>query len=1003
MKTPMKVAILHLSDLHFKSSNNTDLVRLVSQVSSSVRSHITECGKMIIVVSGDIAFSGQSSEYQVAKEFFENLQTELNQIIKVGRIQYIVVPGNHDCDFTRTNKLRDMAIQTINKSDEIHDDFSAPLLEVQTDFWEFASDLMRRSIDSQTSFSIDVPVLQDLSFRFDCYNTALLSTRHESKGGLIVPQNAFIDNSCKKKHVVFSVFHHGFSWLSSSTDKNNMTLFSTHIKKTTNFALYGHEHTNSSVSINDLIQNEHCYLVEAAELNHVDSGFNLLILDTSECLADVKNFSYNSECGCFKQDYNKIVSWDFAGDAFTVRDDYYSELQTIEAPFSHPMKNELLLNDIFVYPDLEHSFIKDKVEYDDYVDAEEVIHSTKSVFFIEGSAQSGKSSLLKKYFLDFDSQGKYPIFLHGSDIQHTNIDRVIKKSFKRQYSKGEYTLYEQADPGSKILLIDNIESSSLNYESIQTLIARYQQLFSKIIITCMPVEKVQDLLFDKETSLRMRIRALGFKKRDTLITKWHFIGTDPLTRDISEIEKQSKLVFDEITGMLGKQLVPSYPIFVLTMLQGLSATSTYDLSKTTYAYCYSIMITASLVRAGVDKTQVEELKSFLMGFAYYVYDKANSNVVPSDEFDLYYNEHKKLFIYNISLDKTIQYLQDANLLVKDCDDCYMFSYKYVYLFLVAEKISIKLTNGEANHIVVDLCNNIHDDTAANILIFLSYHSKSKLLIDELQIASLMPFDDTKELTLKVNDHIFGSLSDVVASLPTDNMIKDVDHNDYRTRKLEVQDRHTYNSTNIAEVDESELYMEFNKSVKIVRILGQIVRSQKSGFAKNDIMGLIKDAFSVTFRSIEYYHQLIVNGKSDIIDYFLEENSTKRYQLDKQQIIERVSKFLYVVLYRILLSCFSNLALSVGMTDKNGIYDEIAKDIDTPAAKLVAFTIKTYYGRLKFNELQELWDEFKDNQIALHILKLRVLSYVYNNNVSFQDKQKISQVCGLKLIAKKNKL
>lgn len=80
-----------------------------------------------------------------------------------------------------------------------------------------------------------------------------------------------------------------------------------------------------------------------------------------------------------------------------------------------------------------------------------------------------------------------------------------------------------------------------------------------------------------------------------------------------------------------------------------------------------------------------------------------------------------------------------------------------------------------------------------------------------------------------------------------------------------------------------------------------------------------------------------------------------------------------------------------------ISGDIADKIGSPAAKIITFTIKTIYGKMRLAELQDIVNEYKDNPVVLEIIKARVISYVYNNYVDFSTRQKIGQLCKLRLV------
>ena len=128
-----------------------------------------------------------------------------------------------------------------------------------------------------------------------------------------------------------------------------------------------------------------------------------------------------------------------------------------------------------------------------------------------------------------------------------------------------------------------------------------------------------------------------------------------------------------------------------------------------------------------------------------------------------------------------------------------------------------------------------------------------------------------------------------------------------------------------------------------------------------------------------------------------ENNKENPRLTSEMVRDRVEKVLSSLLYRICLGAFSTLSLSVGTQNMDEEFDQVASEIGTPAAKLVSFTIKSFYGPLKLSELSELVKEFEGNHLATHILKSRVLKYVYNNTITYQQKQQIGEICNLRLM------
>lgn len=87
--------ILHISDLHINSQKNFDrnvvLDPLIKRVEEDLEKSLQP---EIIIMSGDVAYSGKEKEYALAKTFFDKLLSTL----KLPAERLFIVPGNHDID-----------------------------------------------------------------------------------------------------------------------------------------------------------------------------------------------------------------------------------------------------------------------------------------------------------------------------------------------------------------------------------------------------------------------------------------------------------------------------------------------------------------------------------------------------------------------------------------------------------------------------------------------------------------------------------------------------------------------------------------------------------------------------------------------------------------------------------------------------------------------------------------------------------------------------------------
>ena len=269
------------------------------------------------------------------------------------------------------------------------------------------------------------------------------------------------------------------------------------------------------------------------------------------------------------------------------------------------------LPDIFIFPDLDplSDIKRSRIQY---MDSEELLENTiaERIIFLEGENQAGKTSLLRMLCLSLHQKGIYPIMVFGGEIKHYNISQQLKNLYKDQYQhkKFNYEQYTQLDRNKKVLLIDDFDKSPVSNEFKSKLLAQLLCNFEKIIVTTNIQMDVRSILLDlnnTENLKRFKILALGCRKRNALIEKWVRLGEDVITFNEQCFLDRVKDTYDNISTLLGQQLIPSYPIFILSLLQGLNQVlDKFETSQTSYAFCYNSLIISSLINSKMEKENI---------------------------------------------------------------------------------------------------------------------------------------------------------------------------------------------------------------------------------------------------------------------------------------------------------------------------------------------------------------------------------------------------------------
>lgn len=138
----MDLIITQLTDIHIKQESDLDnllqrtgsIVGAIFEVVRNVKETM-----LLICVTGDIAFSGTEEQYILAELFFDDIYEKITNRYQEIYVQFVFIPGNHDCDFTsKENKARATIIQSGEA--DMNDNITMEICtSIQTNYFDFVS------------------------------------------------------------------------------------------------------------------------------------------------------------------------------------------------------------------------------------------------------------------------------------------------------------------------------------------------------------------------------------------------------------------------------------------------------------------------------------------------------------------------------------------------------------------------------------------------------------------------------------------------------------------------------------------------------------------------------------------------------------------------------------------------------------------------------------------------------------------------------------------------
>lgn len=326
---------------------------------------------------------------------------------------------------------------------------------------------------------------------------------------------------------------------------------------------------------------------ESGPFQPTDSGeseFGILHIDIDSRNWRHEDFSWSHGAYTKIGDSGTQVLFDKSGRAASlqVTPEFMDVLNDTGAGFLHPRQQHLTLSDIYIYPDLKTRTLSARLRMPDDLpieiasaDVAKRILGRKRIV-ITGPDDCGKSAFAKTLFLDANSHfGRSCILLCGKKLKGEKpaeaFAAALENAIQQQYGPHASGRYAGLDTSDRVLIIDDWEDVPFNRTGRTEILNCARILFQSIILLA------DDIFLIEETSTRHQpapladfeivdIREFGFRLRGQMIRKWHDLG-NTFTEDEETRARQIAESTRMVDTAVGRNLLPSYPINILTLLQ----------------------------------------------------------------------------------------------------------------------------------------------------------------------------------------------------------------------------------------------------------------------------------------------------------------------------------------------------------------------------------------------------------------------------------------------------
>ena len=908
----MKILFLHLSDLHLKTENAVSVFHI-----EKILDTLRETGKfdrMIMILSGDISFSGKEEEYSVANK----LITAIFKLIKKkdvykGYINVICVPGNHDIDHGEM-PLSCTDLNKICKEHTYREHLNSELDKLNN-FFDFAH--RRKCFTSNALFDQRIIKYPEYKIEVNMINTAAFSIKRDEDKGMHYIDQASINllNTPTGADFVITVMHHSYDWyIDIQKDQLEKAIL---CKSSLLFA--GHEHRIGSkrFSYDD---NAYTFFHAGGALCENDdwskSEFEVSVLDTDTSKYSLHLYKWNQSQGQYETSTSTNVT-------LPSKPSVERKLTVTEA-FKENMTSSPLktlsnkIEDFYVFPRIETDSFEDSknkefVSIESFV--EEIVNQKR--ILLTGSNGCGKTALLKQLFLRL-SKEKCVVFCDIDTIKNKESRKIVKSNFEEIYGDNysDYERFKQLPPENKVLIIDDIDQiKSTDFEKYISSIADEFGLMifaTKNVIDLDMIERVKRALDSEQAITRYKITPFYADKREELIRKVVSIKNkkDPTINIDETVELLCKSIKQQ------KQYMTLAPEFIINFAEyycnNIGTVSSSD--STVFSKVFEANITAIFQKYQTKTMTVQRIYKLFSMLAYNVHFRKK---YPFDESDIIqivadYNKNAEDDLEAFSF---VEIINKTQMLTNDCGK-YKFANRNHLAYFVAREVNFLYNETgdekDLRYILANACFGINSD----ILLFISYITDNTRILQLFLALTQQLTDGWREFDLDNNVPTFLNIhkTQELDAPPSENALKESKEKEIKSEKESLDKLTTIDIYDYKEEDADLFINQVLRSLTLLTVISKSLPSFEHNMSGELRKAFVQEIYSLPNKIYGIWAEETDKGYKEMIEYLKENEQLEYNDLEPGKLSEVEIKF-QISAINLLLDIY-NLAVAFSTKDNS---------------------------------------------------------------------------------------
>lgn len=896
----MKVLIVHLSDMHFleeESFTENNVRAIINSLSDSIHNIYG----ILIIATGDLTYAGKSRQFEAVSSFFRELEEGIKKKYSIKKIDFVVVPGNHDVDYDVGNgDIKNSGLKEVCKNNSYDDILKYELMKLE-EFYSFASKY--NCFQNKRIVEQKVIEYEDFKININLINTAIFSSKDDDRGyHFLRNEDINMISNSGEYDFIFSIMHHPHSWFNPRVKE----ILEKDLIKKSDLIFLGHVHKKRILTIEE--DESTVDVVRGGKLSDQgtwrESVFNVGILDlrtrelvVGEYMLESNNMaSYNDknsqeECiyTCQKTEVKDLSKNRFNPLGFTALTDY----------MVHQIYQDRLMvsdncMDYFVFPLLVEK--RDDKKDDSLHEISDMNSFVKKLEFekrviVYGLDDSGKTTLAKAVFCEFLSE-KIVVLINGSEVVG-DYEKTIRHAFESIYGRDriKYEQFKQAEKLDLMLIVDDFDMIEENCK--ESFIDYISNRFGFVLEI-----HQQGIEIDIESRLRKKCNNEGhiiytiepfyLDKRRELVTKVvDIIGTDGQNKDA-----MIALLCDSLSKQ--KSLYNWSPFFIVQFTKyyykniGEASKNDGNVFSTVFENNLTLLI-EPYINSNIT---IQKIKIILDKIAYVIY-KNKEYPISTERICKIINEYNDKYDEDVNDFQLIDTLKKAKI-IKHAKKGFLFYERSYLSYFVAREIRRLIYEGDFEDIkhVMEFC---YMHINADILLFVTYITDNIYIIRtlmEMAELSVKKWDEFSLSPIKIsymNETTNDSLVNTIKPVDEDDRIKE-EQSKLEVEKNESRYLSVRNDASIFEGESKELNLtqEMMRSISLMITLARALPSFEHLMEKKDKKRCVGLIYTMPLKIFNAWAEEVDVEKKDLIQMIKEfhEWEYRKDKLDKESLTDQ---------------------------------------------------------------------------------------------------------------------